>query len=34
MDLEAMLGRRVEIVVERSLSPLIRDTVLKEAVPL
>jgi uncharacterized protein len=34
MDLESTLGRRVEIVVERSLSPLIRDAVLKDAVPL
>lgn len=34
MDLEAALNRRVDIVVERSLSPLIRDSVLKEAVPL
>ena len=34
MDLEATLGRRVEIVVARSISPLIRDSVLKEAVPM
>ena len=33
-DLENALGRRVDIVIERSLSPLVRDSVLKEAVPL
>lgn len=34
MDLEAALDRRVEIVIARSLSPLIRDSILNEAVPL
>jgi predicted nucleotidyltransferase len=33
-DLEQLLGRRVPIVIRRSLSPLIRDAVLREAVPL
>ena len=33
-DLEQLLGRRVQIVIRRSLSPLIRDSVLREAVPL
>ena len=33
-DLEALLGRRVQVVIRRSLSPLIRDAVLREAVPL
>lgn len=33
-DLENLLGRRVHIVIRRSLSPLIRETVLREAVPL
>lgn len=28
------VGRRVQVVVRRSLSPLIRDAVLREAVPL
>lgn len=34
VDLEELLGRRVQIVIRRSLSHLIRDTVLREAVPL
>jgi predicted nucleotidyltransferase len=33
-DLEDALGRRVDIVITRSLSPLIRDSVLREAIPL
>lgn len=33
-DLEGLLGRRVQVVIRRSLSPLIRDAVLQEAVPL
>ena len=33
-DLERLLGRRVQIVIRRSLSPLIRESVLHEAVPL
>lgn len=34
LDLEQLLGRRVEIVTERGLDPLIRDRVLREAVPI
>jgi uncharacterized protein len=33
-DLEQLLGRRVDVVTDRSLSPLIRDQVLSEAVSL
>ena len=33
-DLEQLLGKRVQVVIRRSLSPLIREAVLKEAVPL
>jgi predicted nucleotidyltransferase len=33
-DLEKLLRRRVQIVIRRSLSHLIRDEVLREAVPL
>ena len=33
-ELEKTLGRRVDIVIARSLSPLIRESVLKQAVPL
>jgi predicted nucleotidyltransferase len=33
-DLERLLGRPVQVVIRRSLSPLIRDAVLREAVPL
>ena len=33
-DLEKLLGQRVQVVTRRSLSPLIRDAVLREAVPL
>jgi len=34
LDLERILGRRVEIVTERGLNPHLRDQVLGEAVPL
>jgi predicted nucleotidyltransferase len=34
LDLQEILGRRVEIVTEKALSPFIRDYVLREAVPL
>lgn len=34
VDLEALLGKRVEVVTERGLHPLLRDTVLREAVPV
>jgi len=34
LDLEEILGRRVEVVTEKALSPFIRDHVLSEAVPL
>jgi hypothetical protein len=33
-DLETALSRRVDIVIARSLHPLLRESVLKEAVPL
>ncbi len=33
-DLEQLLGKRVQVVIGRSLSPLIREAVLGEAVPL
>jgi len=33
-DLEELLGRPVQVVVRRSLSPWIRDSVLKDAAPL
>lgn len=33
-DLEDLLGRRVQVIVRRSLSHLIRDSVLKDASPL
>ncbi len=33
-DLETALGRRVDIVIARSLHPLLRESALKEAVPL
>ncbi|HCC57864.1 MAG TPA: DNA polymerase subunit beta [Solibacterales bacterium] len=33
-ELEQLLGRRVQVVIRRSLSPLIREAVLREAVPL
>ena len=34
LDLEEILGRRVEIVVAKALNPYIRDYVLREAIPL
>ncbi|MCW5981124.1 MAG: nucleotidyltransferase domain-containing protein [Bryobacteraceae bacterium] len=33
-DLEELLGRRVQVVIRRSLSHLIRESVLKDARPL
>jgi predicted nucleotidyltransferase len=33
-ELELLLNRRVQVVIRRSLSPLIRESVLQEAVPL
>ena len=33
-DLEQLLERPVQVVIRRSLSPLIRESVLREAVPL
>jgi predicted nucleotidyltransferase len=33
-ELEELLGRRVQVVTERGLDELLRDQVLKEAVPL
>jgi predicted nucleotidyltransferase len=33
-DLEQLLGKRVQVVIHRSLSPLIRESVLREAIPL
>jgi uncharacterized protein len=34
LDLEVVLGRRVDVLTERSLHPLLRDRVLKEARPV
>ena len=34
IDLENLLGRKVEVVTERGLDPHIREHVLREAVPL
>lgn len=34
LDLQNLLGRRVEVVTERGLNDLIRDDVLREAVPV
>lgn len=34
VDLEALLGRRVEVVTERGLHPLLRESILREAVPV
>ena len=34
LELEEMLGRRVEIVTEKALTPYLRDRVLSEAIPL
>jgi hypothetical protein len=33
-ELEELLGKRVQVVICRSLSPFIREAVLREAVPL
>ncbi|MEP7353821.1 MAG: nucleotidyltransferase family protein [Acidobacteriota bacterium] len=33
-DLEALIGRRVDVVTTRSLNPLMRDNILREARPL
>jgi uncharacterized protein len=33
-DLEQLLGKRVQVVIHRSLSPFIREAVLGEAIPL
>ena len=34
LELEAILGRRVEVVTEKGLNPFLHDRVLSEAVPL
>ena len=34
LDLEELLGRKVEIVTEKALNPYLRERVLREAVPL
>lgn len=34
VDLEALLGRKVDVVTEKGLRPHIRDRVLQEAIPL
>jgi hypothetical protein len=34
MDLQDLLGRRVDVVTERGLRPRIREQVLREAVPV
>jgi predicted nucleotidyltransferase len=34
MDWQELLGRRVDVLTERGISPLIRDRVLAEAKPL
>ena len=34
LDLQKILGRRVEVVTEKALSPFVRDYVLREAIPL
>lgn len=34
VELESLLDRRVDLVIARSLHPLIRESVLKDAVPL
>jgi hypothetical protein len=34
LDLEDLLGRRVQVVTEKGLNPYLRDRVLREAVPL
>jgi hypothetical protein len=34
MDLQDLLGRRVDVLTEKGISPLIRERVLAEAKPL
>ncbi len=34
MELQAVLGRNVDLVSEQDLHPLMRDSILKEAIPL
>jgi predicted nucleotidyltransferase len=34
LELEGLLGRRVEVVTEKALNPYLRDHVLHEAIPL
>ena len=34
VDLESLLGKRVEVVTDRGLHPLLRESVLREAVPV
>ena len=34
LDLEDLLGRRVEVITEKALNPALRDLVLREAIPL
>lgn len=34
LDLEGLLGRKVDVVTEASLHPMMRERVLREAVPL
>jgi predicted nucleotidyltransferase len=34
IELEALLGRRVDLVSSKALHPLLRDRILREAVPL
>jgi uncharacterized protein len=34
LDLEDLLGRRVEVIAEKALNPELRDHVLREAIPL
>lgn len=34
LDLEELLGRSVEVVTEQGLDPLLRDRVLREAIPV
>ena len=34
VDLEQILGRRVEVVTEKGLDPLLRENVLREATPV
>jgi len=34
LELEKLLGRRIEVVTDNGLNPYLRDSVLKEAIPL